>query len=57
MSDPLYKYVNVINPRTGLPVIDKNTRKAISRRIQMTKEEAAAFESERETQNLQRRGQ
>ena len=47
MSEPLFKYVNVIDPRTGRPVIDKDTNLPVSRLVQMTDEETVAFEAER----------
>ena len=53
MSDSLYKYVNVVNPRTGRPVIDRRTGLPVSRLVAMTSEEAAAFEAERVAQQEQ----
>lgn len=50
MTEPLFKLVNVINPRTRMPVIDRETRRPISRQVQMTDEEAATFEAERAAQ-------
>ena len=50
MSDPLYKLVNVLDDRTGMPVIDVETKKPVQRLMQMSDEEAAAFEAERAAQ-------
>ena len=50
MSAPLHKYTNVINPRTGRPVVDRQSGRPVSRRVQMTPEETAEFEAERAAQ-------
>ena len=47
MTGPLFKYINVLDQKTGRALRDLKTGQVISRRVQMSDEEAAAFEAER----------
>lgn len=46
MSEPLFKIVNVVDEKTGQSLLDPKTQRPLSRRVQMTDEEAAAFRAE-----------
>lgn len=52
MTDPLFKEVNVMHPRTGLPVRDQNGN-PVSQRVQMTDEEVTEFLAEQAAQQQQ----
>lgn len=47
MAEPLFKIVNILHPLTGQVVLDVKTNKPVSRLIEMTEDEIAAFEAER----------
>lgn len=46
MSEPLFKYINVLDEKTGRPMRDRKTGKIVSKRVQMTDKEADAHRAE-----------
>lgn len=53
MPDPMFKYVNVLDPRTGRPLRERKTGKVISRLVRLTDQEVEAFETERAARQQQ----
>lgn len=53
MTEHLFKYINVLDEKTGRALRDRKTGQVISRRVQMSDEEAAAFEAERSPKHTQ----
>lgn len=47
MTEPMFKYVNAIDPRTGKALRVRKTGRPISHLVRLTEQEVEAFEAER----------
>lgn len=53
MTEPMFRYVNALDPRTGRALRTRATGKPVSRLVRMTDAEVETFEAERAARQQQ----